>query len=160
MGAGKEGDEASQTGASLGSVGPRPGRGGHDDPRPTHPFSERVAERVLSRALAGGGGAFTVESRTGSLAGAWTLEGVRLSIPPSLRFTARHVHMRLSRTALLAGTLLLKICGSWSPACNSLLPKSKAPHEGSAPLPFLAASFRTFGGDLGRHGGTEPGGCS
>jgi len=99
------------------------------------PFSERVAERVLSRTLARSGGAFTVASRKGSLAGGLDLEGVRLDVPPNLKFTARHIHLRLSRTALLAGTLLLKDLRIVEPRVELLLPKNGRPQESSAPIP-------------------------
>ncbi len=99
------------------------------------PLSERVAEHYLARALGKAGGSLTIKARHGTLAGGLNLEGVDLRVPPSLSFTARAIHLRLSRAALLAGTLQLRDLSLESPVLDLTVPEggSKGGSAGLAP---------------------------
>lgn len=114
------------------------------------PLSERVAEHYLARALGKAGGSLTIKARHGTLAGGLDLEGVDLRVPPNLSFTARAIHLRLSRAALLAGTLQFRDLSLDSPVLDLTVTEggSKGGSAGLAPswLRVSAPRVKVSGG--------------
>lgn len=105
------------------------------------PLSERVAERYLQKALQESGGRLTIEARRGSLAGGLDLDGVALALPSGTTFTAEHLRLRLSRTALLSGTLLLKELSLDRPDLQVVtIEDAGAPHASEGPPRWLRVS--------------------
>ena len=124
-------------------------------------LSERLAEHFLTEALKRGGGAMAIASRKGSLAGGLDLQGVEVTLPPTLHFTARRVHLRLSRSALLSGTLLVEDLTLKDPRVEILVPKAGEAGRGKEPPPswlrIYAPRISITGGEVVlRNAGNTP----